>query len=168
MGREDVILLVCGKGRGLFVWLVRLIECTVCMTVGVGVACGLAQIGFAAQVAAATAAASTVGALQQTGCAIVEHRLGTVFQEVTAAQLRHGAHCLAVAIATAVVVVVATWQQLLLLLLQLLQQSQAAHAAVAFQGWRRRHWRYDVHIRQAGRVTLQRRRTGGSDEVGSK
>lgn len=150
MGREDVILLVCGKGRGLFVWLVRLIECAVCVTVGVGVACGLAQIGFAAQVAAATAAASTVGALQQTGCAIVEHRLGTVFQEITAAQLRHGAHCLAVA-----VVVVATWQQLLLLLLQLLQQSQAAHAAVAFQGWRRRHWRYDVHIRQAGRVTLQ-------------
>lgn len=166
MGREDVILLVCGKGRGLFVWLVRLIECAVCVAVGVGVACGLAQIGFAAQVAAATAAAaaSTVGALQQTGCAIVEHRLGTVFQEITAAQLRHGAHCLAIA----VVVVVATWQQLLLLLLQLLQQSQAAHAAVAFQGWRRRHRRYDVHIRQAGRVTLQCRRTGGSDEVGSK
>lgn len=164
MGREDVILLVCGKGRGLFVWLVRLIECAVCVAVGVGVACGLAQIGFAAQVAAATA--STVGALQQTGCAIVEHRLGTVFQEITAAQLRHGAHRLAVAIATAVVV--ATWQQLLLLLLQLLQQSQAAHAAVAFQGWRRRHWRYDVHIRQAGRVTLQGRRTGGSDEVGSE
>lgn len=163
MGREDVILLVCGKGRGLFVWLVRLIERAVCVTVGVGVACGLAQIGFAAQVAAATAAASTVGALQQTGCAIVEHRLGTVFQEITAAQLRHGAHCLAVA----VIVVVATWQQLLLLL-QLLQQSQAAHAAVALQGWRRRHWRYDVHIRQAGRVTLQGRRTGGSDEVGSK
>lgn len=164
MGREDVVLLVCGKGRGLFVWLVRLIECAVCVTVGVGVACSLAQIGFAAQVAAATAAASTVGALQQTGCAIVEHRLGTVFQEITAAQLRHGTHCLAVA----VIVVVATWQQLLLLLLQLLQQSQAAHAAVAFQGWRRRHWRYDVHIRQAGRVTLQGRRTGGSDEVGSK
>lgn len=163
MGREDVILLVCGKGRGLFVWLVRLIERAVCVAVGVGVACGLAQIGFAAQVAAATAAASTVGALQQTGCAIVEHRLGTVFQEITAAQLRHGAHSLAIA-----VVVVATWQQLLLLLLQLLQQSQAAHAAVAFQGWRRRHWRYDVHIRQAGRVTLQGRRTEGSDEVGSK
>lgn len=162
MGREDVILLVCGKGRGLFVWLVRLIERAVCVTVGVGVACGLAQIGFAAQVAAATA--STVGALQQTGCAIVEHRLGTVFQEITAAQLRHGAHCLSIA----VVVVVATWQQLLLLLLQLLQQSQAAHAAVAFQGWRRRHWRYDVHIRQAGRVTLQGRRTEGSDEVGSE
>lgn len=75
MGREDVILLVCGKGRGLFVLLVWLIECAVCVTVGV--ACGLAQIGFAAQVAAA---ASTVGALQQTCCAIVEHRLGTVFQ----------------------------------------------------------------------------------------
>lgn len=159
MGREDVILLVCGKGRGLFVWLVRLIQCAVC--VAVGVACGLAQIGFAAQAAAASA--STVGALQQTCCAIVEHRLGTVFQEITAAQLRHGAHCLPITVA---VVVVATWQQLLLL--QLLQQSQAAHAAVPFQGWRRRHWRYDVHIRQAGRVALQRRRAGGRDEVESK
>lgn len=161
MRREDVILLVCGKGRGLFVLLVWLIECAVSEGVSVGVACCLAQIGFAAQIAAAPAAASTVGALQQTCCAIVEHRLGTVFQEIAAAQLRHGDHCLAVA-----VVVTTTWQQLLLL--QLLQQSQATHAAIAIQGWRRWHWRYDVHIRQAGCVALQRRsRAEGSDEVGT-